>query len=106
VSEARPVPARGPAPASRIRIVPDESVDAPQSGIGMDLLDGTAITIRGVGAHLVLADVVAILAMEDEAEGVYDYALAVMTKLGRWYNLGLPVGPLLDHPGSRKSRAR
>jgi hypothetical protein len=88
--------------STRLRIVADESVEHPQSGLGQDLLDGFSVKITGVGAHIVLADVVAILATEDEAEGVHDFALAVMTRLGRWYGLGLPPGPLLPAPGKTK----
>jgi hypothetical protein len=42
-------------------------------------------------AHVVLADVVAILADEDTAEDELDYALAVVTRLARLY--GFTVHP-------------
>ena len=87
----------GVAKVSRIRIVADEDTSIPQTRVGQDLLDGYSIRIEGNGAHIVLADVVAILATEDTADSVYDYALAVMTRLGRFYGLGLPPGPLVEN---------
>ena len=75
---------------TRLRIVADEDTYHPQHRIGQQLLDGYSISLTTDGV-LVLADVVAILATEADAEGPHDYALAVMTRLARFYGLHLPA---------------
>lgn len=75
---------------TRLRVVPDEDTSVPQTRVGQRLLDGYAVPIEPA-ASVVLADVVAILADEDTAEDVADYALAVVTRLARLH--GFAVHP-------------
>jgi hypothetical protein len=79
----------GVAAVTRVPVLAEEDMSAAQTRIGQRLLQGYSVTLTPT-AHLVLADVVAILATEETADEPRDYAAAVLARLGRYYRLRLP----------------